>query len=85
MEPQRISVHDTADNPEGLCCLSSKLLAFPGGTPGQVHVVELATGNVTIVPAHSTPLRAIEISPDGEVMATASEKVSSLILLFFMH
>jgi hypothetical protein len=73
--PEKISVFETADNPLGLCCLSAKLLAFPGRTPGQVQLVEIETGNVTIVPAHSSSLRAIEISSDGELMATASETV----------
>jgi WD repeat-containing protein 45 len=73
--PEKVSVFETADNPFGLCCLSTKLLAFPGRTPGQVQLVETETGNVTIVPAHSSSLRAIEISPDGELMATASETV----------
>jgi WD repeat-containing protein 45 len=75
LPPQKISIFETTDNPFGLCCLNSKLLAFPGRTPGQVQLVETATGNVTIVPAHSSSLRAIEISPDGELMATASEVV----------
>lgn len=73
--PEKISVSETADNPLGLCSLTSKSIAFPGRTPGQVQLVEIATGNVTIVPAHSTSLRSIEISPDGEIMATASETV----------
>ncbi|OAF56790.1 Phosphatidylinositol 3,5-bisphosphate-binding protein [Pseudogymnoascus destructans] len=71
--PEKVSISDTADNPLGLCCLSSQLLAFPGRTPGQVHLVELETGGVRIIPAHTSPLRAIEISPDGEIMATASK------------
>jgi hypothetical protein len=75
--PEKVSVFETADNPLGLCCLSAKLLAFPGRTPGQVQLVETETGNVTIVPAHASSLRAIEISPDGELMATASEMVSA--------
>jgi WD repeat-containing protein 45 len=74
--PEKVSVFETADNPLGLCCLSTKLLAFPGRTPGQVQLVETETGNVTIVPAHSSSLRGIEISPDGELMATASEMVN---------
>lgn len=74
--PEKVSISETADNPLGLCCLSSQLLAFPGRTPGQVHLVELETGGVRIIPAHTSPLRAIEISPDGEIMATASETVS---------
>lgn len=73
--PEKVSISETADNPLGLCCLSSQLLAFPGRTPGQVHLVELETGVVRIIPAHTSPLRAIEISPDGEIMATASETV----------
>lgn len=75
--PEKVSAFETADNPLGLCCLSAKLLAFPGRTPGQVQLVETETGNVTIVPAHSSSLRAIEISPDGELMATASETVNA--------
>ena len=40
-----------------------------------MQLVELSTGNVSIIPAHGNPLRAIEISPDGELLATASETV----------
>ncbi|OBT77671.1 hypothetical protein VF21_03671 [Pseudogymnoascus sp. 05NY08] len=79
--PEKVSISETADNPLGLCCLSSQLLAFPGRTPGQVHLVELGTGGVRIIPAHTSPLRAIEISPDGEIMATASE-TGTLIRVF---
>ncbi|KAH8816879.1 WD40-repeat-containing domain protein [Xylogone sp. PMI_703] len=79
--PELWAVFETADNPLGLCCLSQKLLAFPGRTPGQVQLVELSTGNVSIIPAHGNPLRAIEISPDGELLATASE-TGTLIRVF---
>lgn len=75
--PQKLSVFETSDNPMGLACLGKKLLAFPGRSPGQVQLVELDTGNVSIIPAHSTPLRAMALSPDGEVLATASDAVSS--------
>lgn len=73
--PEKISVFETADNPLGLCCLGSKVVAFPGRTPGQVQMVEIGTGNVSIIPAHSSPLRAMDLSPDGEILATASEVV----------
>ena len=73
--PEKISVFETADNPLGLCCLGSKIVAFPGRTPGQVQLVELGTGNVSIIPAHGSPLRAMALSPDGEILATASETV----------
>ena len=74
--PGKLSVFETAYNPLGLCCLGSKIVVFPGRTPGQVQLVELGTGNVSIIPAHSSPLRAMALSPDGEVLATASETVS---------
>ena len=73
--PEKLSVFETADNHSGLCCLGSKVVAFPGITPGQVQLVEINTGNVSIIPAHSTPLKALELSPDGQVLATASETV----------
>ena len=44
-------------------------------------MVEIATGNVSIIPAHSTLLRAMELSPDGEILATASE-VGTLVRIF---
>ncbi|KAI4138233.1 MAG: hypothetical protein L6R39_006903, partial [Caloplaca ligustica] len=71
--PKKISVFETADNPLGLCCLGSKIVAFPGRTPGQVQIVEISTGNVSIIPAHGTPLKAMTLSPNGEILATASE------------
>ncbi|KAI9783303.1 MAG: WD repeat domain phosphoinositide-interacting protein 3 [Peltula sp. TS41687] len=80
--PERISGFETADNPLGLCCLSARYLAFPGRTPGQVQLVEWARGNVvSIIPAHSSPLRALELSPDGELLVTASE-TGTLIRVF---
>jgi len=75
MPPQKLSAFETAKNPLGLCCLGSKILAFPGRTPGQVQVVQIESENVSIIPAHGSPLRAIELSPDGEVLATASTTV----------
>ncbi len=73
--PRKLSVFETADNPFGLVCMGNSLLAFPGRSSGQVQLVELETGNVSIIPAHSTPLRAVDLSPDGDVLATASETV----------
>lgn len=72
---------ETADNPTGLCCLGSMVVAFPGRTPGQVQIVEIGNGNVSIIPAHGTPLRALELSPNGEIVATASE-TGTLIRVF---
>ncbi|KAL7800119.1 WD40-repeat-containing domain protein [Trichoderma ceciliae] len=71
--PDLLHVYETADNFLGLCCLSDKKLAFPGRTTGQIQLVELATGNVSIIPAHSSALKAIQLSSDGELLASASE------------
>ncbi|KAI9172351.1 SVP1-like protein [Paramyrothecium foliicola] len=71
--PDLLHVYETADNLAGLCCLSDKKIAFPGRTVGQVQLVEVATGNVSIIPAHSSALKAIQLSPDGSLLATASE------------
>jgi len=79
--PELSAVYETADNPLGLCCLSTKILAFPGRTPGQTQLVELSTGNVSIIPAHASPLRTIDISRDGEILATASD-TGTLIRVF---
>lgn len=79
--PENLSVFETADNPTGLCCLGPNVVAFPGRTPGQVQMVELSTGSVSIIPAHGTPLRAMALSSDGETLATASEK-GTLIRVF---
>lgn len=74
---KKLSVFETFDNSSGMACLDNKLLAFPGRTPGQVQMVELETGNISIIPAHGTPLRAMALSPDGKLLATASESVRS--------
>ncbi|KAK7513388.1 putative phosphatidylinositol 3,5-bisphosphate-binding protein [Phyllosticta citriasiana] len=72
--PEKIKEFETSNNPFGLCCLGNYILVFPGRTPGQVQVVELATRNVSIIPAHSSALRALSLSPDGTIIATASEQ-----------
>ncbi len=76
--PEKLSVFETADNLFGLCCLGSRVIAFPGRTPGQVQLVEVETGNVSIIPAHQSPLQALELSPDGNTLASASETVPIL-------
>lgn len=74
--PSLLAAYETANNPWGLCCLSTKCIAFPGRTTGHVQLIEIPTGNVSIIPAHSSAIRAIQLSPDGELVATASETVS---------
>lgn len=72
--PEKIKEYETTNNPWGLCCLNKDIVVFPGRTPGQVQVLELATRNVSIIPAHSNALRALSLSPDGTIIATASEQ-----------
>ncbi|KAK6071162.1 WD repeat domain-containing phosphoinositide-interacting protein 4 [Seiridium cupressi] len=80
-QPKVLAKYETADNLLGLCCLTDKWLVFPGRTPGQVQVVELATENVSIIPAHASRLQALQLSTNGELLATASEK-GTLIRVF---
>ena len=75
---------ETSDNPLGLCCLGNQLVAFPGRTPGQIQLVELTTGNVSIIPAHGSALRALEMSKDGRILASASQ-TGTLIRIFATH
>lgn len=79
--PKKLSVFETTDNPLGLCCLGDKVVAFPGRSPGKIQLVELATSNVSIIPAHTTSLRAMDLSPDGRLLASASE-TGTLIRVF---
>lgn len=79
--PKRVALFETTDNHLGLCCLGQKLLAFPGRSPGKIQLVELKTNNVSIIPAHASSLRAIELSQDETLLATASE-TGTLIRVF---
>ncbi|KAI8937892.1 hypothetical protein NX059_005577 [Plenodomus lindquistii] len=66
--------YETVNNPFGLCELGTDIVAFPGRTVGQVKLFDLHTSNVSIIPAHETPLRALAISKQGDLIATASEQ-----------
>ncbi|KAF2029138.1 WD40 repeat-like protein [Setomelanomma holmii] len=72
--PKKIADYETANNPYGLCELGPSTVAFPGRTIGQVKLFDLNSGNVSIVPAHEGPLRAIGLSRNGDLVATASEQ-----------
>ncbi|KAL1835538.1 hypothetical protein VTJ49DRAFT_6502 [Mycothermus thermophilus] len=79
--PQLLSAYETANNLWGLCCLGATKIAFPGRSAGHVQLVELGVDNVSIIPAHATALRAITLSRDGDLVATASE-TGTLIRVF---
>jgi WD repeat-containing protein 45 len=76
--PKFLGFHHTDKNPLGLCCFSDKQIACPGRNPGHVQLIDLdEKGEVNIIPAHSDPIMAIALSSDGQLLATASEKVIS--------
>ncbi|KAF2084901.1 WD40 repeat-like protein [Saccharata proteae CBS 121410] len=74
--PQKIREVETTSNPFGLCSLGPETLVLPGRKPGQVQVINLAskTGTISIIPAHTNALRAVSLSRDGSIIATASEQ-----------
>lgn len=68
--------YQTANNLGGILCVSDRQVAFPARVAGQIMIVELATGNVSLILAHDAPLRVLSFSQDGTMLASASEKVS---------
>ncbi|KAF8543236.1 WD40-repeat-containing domain protein [Trichophaea hybrida] len=72
--PTRLHVFETHENPLGLVAISTRTLVFPGRTPGHVQMCDLTSGNISIIPAHTSALAALTISPQGDLIATASEK-----------
>ncbi|EPS37855.1 hypothetical protein H072_8491 [Dactylellina haptotyla CBS 200.50] len=79
--PERLQTFETVNNDFGLACLGSKHVASPGRTVGQVNLFDLQTSNNTIVPAHTSAIMALALSPNGEYLATASEN-GTLIRVF---
>lgn len=80
---KKVADYESVNNPFGLCCLGKGIVAFPGLTPGQVKLFDLATGNVSIIPAHNSPLRALALSQKGDMVATASEQGTIIRLWAF--
>jgi len=62
----------TAPNPYALACLGSNILVLPAKSVGQVQLVPLAGGSKRVFRAHSSAVRALALSDDGSVVATAS-------------
>lgn len=69
---------DTISNPKGLCALSptqdSTVMACPGLNRGQVRVELYDLNTTKFISAHDSPLACLQLSLDGTVLATASEK-----------
>ncbi|KAF2703765.1 WD40 repeat-like protein [Pleomassaria siparia CBS 279.74] len=81
--PEKIAEYETVNNPFGLCSLGRHIVAFPGRTPGQVKLFDLASGNVSIIPAHESPLRALALNQTASMVATASEQGTLIRLWSF--
>lgn len=81
--PEKVAEYETVNNPFGLCQMSKNIVAFPGRTVGQVKLFDLVTSNVSIFPAHESPLRAVGISNNADLIATASEKGTIIRLWSF--
>lgn len=71
-----IHKYQTAENLGGILCLSDTQVAFPGRVEGQIQIVDIATGNVSIILGHDAPLRALCFSKMGDMLASASDKVN---------
>lgn len=65
----------TADNTFGLGRLGRLVAVFLGRNSGQIAIVDLQKQNVSFIPAHQSRLRALTLSPNEELVASASEKV----------
>lgn len=72
--PVKVAEYETANNPYGLCEMGKGIVAFPGITLGQVKLFHLKDQVPSIINAHESPLRAIGISRDDNMVATASEQ-----------
>jgi WD40 repeat protein len=81
--PEKAAEYETVNNPFGLCELGNDTVAFPGRRAGQLKMFDLNTGNVSIFSAHESPLRAIAISKNGQLVATASEQGTLIRLWSF--
>ena len=84
------TIKETPRNSRGICALSHNsdkcLLAYPGSsTNGEVqiyHAVHL--NNETTIKAHESPLANMAFNPDGNCLATASEK-GTIIRVFSVN
>ena len=76
------TIRNTPANREGLCALSASIdkcyLAYPGhSTAGELQLFDAnALASKLTIAAHDNPLAALAFDPQGEKIATASEKVS---------
>jgi hypothetical protein len=69
-----VNSYSTAPNPHGIAVLGLRYFTFPGIAKGKLRIVHLESMKTTIINAHTDPLRAVALSRDEELIATASER-----------
>jgi hypothetical protein len=69
-----VNSYSTAPNPHGIAVLGSRYFIIPGIAKGKLRIVDLETMKTSIVNAHTYALRAVALSGDEELLATASER-----------
>ena len=69
------SIYNTGSNPHALACINGDIMVLPGQTPGQAQITSLADKTKRIIPAHNSALKAMALSKDGKLLATAGEQV----------
>eukprot|EP00529_Nitzschia_sp_RCC80_P011898 CAMPEP_0113492434 /NCGR_PEP_ID=MMETSP0014_2-20120614/28073_1 /TAXON_ID=2857 /ORGANISM="Nitzschia sp." /LENGTH=580 /DNA_ID=CAMNT_0000386263 /DNA_START=330 /DNA_END=2072 /DNA_ORIENTATION=+ /assembly_acc=CAM_ASM_000159 len=78
----------TADNPHGLLCLSTQIndmvLACPSVTTGHVRVELYGLRKTVLIEAHESTVRALTLTADGTLLATASHK-GTLLRVWNVH
>jgi len=84
------TIRDTPPNPSGLIALSTDstlcYLAYPGHShTGELQIFDcINLASRVIIPAHEGQLAALQFSPSGQRIATASEK-GTVIRVFSCH
>ena len=81
-----IEVIETCPNPKGLVAVSPSkeicVIATPDKTVGSVRVLHFDKAQKTIVvPAHVSSIAAMTLNNEGNLLATASDKVSLDIIM----
>ncbi|KAK5742002.1 Phosphatidylinositol 3,5-bisphosphate-binding protein [Elasticomyces elasticus] len=77
------SLHPTSPNVHALALLppSNSLLVLPAQSIGQIQIIPLPSGSKRVLRAHNTAIRALALSADSTLLATASEQ-GTLIRVF---
>ncbi|KAK5735725.1 Phosphatidylinositol 3,5-bisphosphate-binding protein [Elasticomyces elasticus] len=75
------ALYPTSPNVHALACLTNTLLILPAQSIGQIQIIPLPSGSKRVLRAHNTAIRALALSLDSTLLATASEQ-GTLIRVF---